>query len=118
MQDKLNLNKASHPDFHIADLHSLAEINAEVNTDTYNFIFIDSLNVLHIDTEAMRELRKRYQGAAMITVSQSTKDGKIRGSQEIVHDCDVAIDVTNGIARTTKNRFQTTPRELAIFKRP
>ncbi|MFZ4521083.1 MAG: hypothetical protein ACOYNC_05230 [Bacteroidales bacterium] len=118
MQDKLKLNKASHPDLHIADLKSMDEIKTEVNTNKYNFIFIDSLNVLHIDIEDLHELHKLYQGAAMITVSQSTKDGKIRGSQEIVHDCDIAIEVANGIARTTKNRFQATPRELTIFKRP
>ncbi len=117
MQDKLKLNKASHPDLHIADLKSMDEIKAEVNPNMYNFIFIDSLNVLHIDIEDLHELHKRYQGAAMITVSQSTKDGKIRGSQEIVHVCDIAIDVTNGVARTTKNRFQATPKELEIFNR-
>ena len=67
----------------------------KVNDNTYNFIFIDSLNKAHIDTEALRELRQRYQGSAFITVSQSTKDGKMRGSLEIVHDCDVAIEIKN-----------------------
>lgn len=116
MQDKLKLNEAFHPDLHIADLRSMEDIITEVKTNTYHFIFIDSLNKLHIDTEGMRELRKRYQGAAFITVSQSTKDGKLRGSQEIVHDCDIAIEVKEGIARTTKNRFQESPREYSIFK--
>ena len=117
MQDKLKLNKAFHQDLHIADLRSMEEIITEVNTNRYNFIFIDSLNKLHIDTEDLRKLRKRYQGAALITVSQSTKDSKFRGSLEIVHDCDIAVDVREGIARTTKNRFQETPREFAVFQR-
>jgi len=80
MQDKLKLNKAFHPDLHIADLRSLEEIMVKVKNNSYNFIFIDSLNKLHIETENMRELRQRYQSSAFITVSQSTKDGKIYGS--------------------------------------
>ncbi len=117
MQDKLTLSKAIHHDLHIADLRSMQDIITEVKTNAYNFIFIDSLNKLHIEIEGLRELRKRYLGAALITVSQSTKDGKLRGSLEIVHDCDIAIEVKEGIALTTKNRFQGTPREMAIFEK-
>jgi hypothetical protein len=30
---------------------------------------------------------------------------KARGSTEILHDADVVIEVSNGIAKATKNRF-------------
>jgi hypothetical protein len=102
MQVNLNLNKAFHQDLHISDLWAMEEIIAEVKTNTYDFIFIDSLNILHIDTEGVRELRKRFQGAALITISQSTKDGNLCGSQEILHDSDIAIAVNEGIARTPR----------------
>lgn len=116
MQDKLKLNQAFHPDLHIADLRSIEEIFAEPQMDTYTFIFIDSLNKLHIDPDTLRELRKRYKRAGFITVSQSTKDGKLRGSQEILHDCDIEIVVKSGIAVSQKNRYYQTPREFKIFQ--
>ena len=36
--------------------------------------------------------------SALITISQSTKDGKMRGSYEIIHDSDIAVAASGGIA--------------------
>jgi predicted ATP-dependent serine protease len=57
----------------------------------------------------------RYKNSALITISQSTKDGKIRGSQELVHDCDISVMVENGIAKTNKNRFKERAMEFSVF---
>jgi hypothetical protein len=115
MQDKLSQSKAFHKNLHIADIRSLGDIYQEVQPNTYNFIIIDSLNKLHIEIDQLREIRKRYVGSSLITISQSTKDGKIRGSLEVVHDCDIEIMVNKGIAVTQKNRNNATQKELRIF---
>ncbi len=115
MQNKLKMNESFHPDLHIADLRSVEEIIKEVKPGDYAFIVIDSYSKLNLDTIKWRNLLKLFQGSTVITICQATKDGKIRGSLEIVHDCDIAIEVSDKIARTTKNRFQATPREFKVF---
>lgn len=81
----------------------------------YNFIVIDSLNHMRIDPEMMSTIRNKFNKSGIIAICQSTKDGKIRGSYEIVHDCDIAVRVVNGIAVTTKNRFKKKGEEFDVF---
>lgn len=42
----------------------------------------------------------------------------MRGSQEITHDTDIAAKVENGVAITTKNRFQARGTEFRVFPSP
>jgi hypothetical protein len=98
-----------------ADLSSFDEIKSRIEADKFHFIFIDSLDTLKIDAARLRELRERYGNSAFITISQSTKDGKMRGSNEIVHDSDIAVVVEKGIATTTKNRFKERDKEFRVF---
>jgi predicted ATP-dependent serine protease len=71
---------------------------------------------MKIDADKMKKIRERYKNSALITISQSTKDGKMRGSYEIVHDCDIAVKVENGVASTTKNRFKEKGLTLSVFE--
>ena len=71
---------------------------------------------MKIDADKMKKIRIRYKNSALITISQSTKDGKMRGSYEIVHDCDIAVKVDNGIATTTKNRFMEKGMTFNVFE--
>jgi len=114
--DKLTNNDAACPDLFVADLHSFEDIIRDVPADTYNFIFFDSLDDMGIDAKKMKELRKIYKDSALITISQSTKDGKMRGSNQITHDSDMAVKVDNGIATTTKNRFKQKGMKLTVFE--
>ncbi len=114
-RDKVSKNNAVSDDLFVADLRTFDDIVKEIGTNTFNFIFIDSLDNMKIDANKMKELRERYKDSALITISQSTKDGKIRGSYEIVHDCDVAVKVVNGIAITVKNRFKEKGKEIVVF---
>jgi len=72
---------------------------------------------MRIDSDGMKKLRDRYKDSALITISQSTKDGKMRGSYEIVHDADIAVKVENGIATTTKNRFKEKGMGFTVFEK-
>jgi hypothetical protein len=54
----------------------------------------------------MKIIRGHCKNSALITISQATKNGKMRNSCEIVHDSDRELDVVKGIAETNKNKFK------------
>jgi hypothetical protein len=116
LKDKVVNNNAETDNLYFADINTFDEIKEEIQPDTFHFIFIDSLDTLKIDPTRMRELMELYQNSALITISQSTKDGKMRGSNEIAHDADIVIAVENGLAITTKNRFKERGKEYPIFE--
>jgi len=116
-KDKFSNNNAESKFLDVADLRTYDDIIKEVPPESYNFIFIDSLNNMKIDADKMKKIREWYKNSALITISQSTKDGKMRGSYEIVHDSDIAVKVENGIATTTKNRFKEKEMTLAVFEK-
>lgn len=115
VQDKIVNNGINNPYLFFADIRSYEEIKTEI-PNVYHFIFIDSLDTLKIDAQKLRSLKEFYPQSAFITISQSTKDGKMRGSQEIMHDNDITVSVIRpGIAATTKNRFGRIGLEFKIF---
>jgi len=115
-KDKFLNNNAESKFLDVADLRTFDDIIREVPPESYNFIFIDSLDNMKIDADKMKKIHERYKNSALITISQSTKDGKMRGSYEIVHDSDIAVKVENGIATTTKNRFKEKGMTLVVFE--
>ncbi len=70
---------------------------------------------MRIGVSELKELRTLYSNSALVWISQSTKAGQMRGSYEIVHDSDIAVSVSNGIAETVKNRFLEKGRTFEIF---
>lgn len=115
LRDKVINNKANkNPYLFFADIRSFDEIKTEIKNE-YHFIFIDSLDTLRIDALKLRELKELYPQSAFITISQSTKDGKMRGSQEIIHDSDITAKVRSGFAVTEKNRFKQSGAELKVL---
>ena len=70
---------------------------------------------MNIDVEKLKQLRERYKNSSIISISQATKDGKMRGSYQIVHDVDIEIIVTKGVAMTNKNRFKEKELEMRVF---
>lgn len=115
MKDKCVLNKMDNPNLIIGDFRTPQEILEEVKPNQFHFIVIDSLNDLGMGIDELKEFREVYSNSALITVSQSTKNGQIRGSQQIVHDCDIEIRVNQGIAKANKNRFGRIGYEFEIF---
>ncbi len=90
-------------------------MQTQVEPNSFNFIFLDSLDTLNMGTEELREFRGINDNTALITISQSTKDGKIRGSNEIIHDADIVVKVESGVAFTTKNRFKEKNQRFEVF---
>ncbi len=72
--------------------------NLNVPLQNFQFIVIDSINALGLDIHAWRDLRNQYPNSFFVLVSQVTKSGVFRGSQEWAHDVDVIVDVKKGKA--------------------
>jgi site-specific DNA-cytosine methylase len=117
LQNKFLLTDSVSRNIDIANLNSYNEIIKCVPKQKYQFIFIDSLNTMKITVEELRRLRNLHSESAIITICQSTKGGLLRGSNELIHDCDIHIIVEDGIAKTSKNRFAVTGEyEYPVFK--
>lgn len=80
----------------------------------YGLVVIDSVNHLGLSPEEVEELRERNPLISFVLVMQSTKDGKLRGSQKFLHNCDVHIEMKNFVAHQTKSRFAA-PMEIPMF---
>jgi hypothetical protein len=116
LKDKLNLTGAKSDYLYIADWRSYAAITENLKKDPFNFIFIDSLDTLKIGPDELRILRNMHSNSAFVTIAQSTKDGKMCGSQELNHDSDITVQVDKGTAVSIKNRFKESGKEFGIFK--
>jgi predicted ATP-dependent serine protease len=97
------------------NLHSLDEVLTHVPENEYSFIILDSLNNMRIDAAGLQQIRKKYPTSSLLCITQSTKQGLMRGSQEIIHDCDIEIAVDSGIAKTVKNRFAENGKGFVVF---
>jgi hypothetical protein len=116
-KDKFERLGATAQNLYVGDLRAFKDIVTELKKNAYHFIFIDSLDTLKIGPDEMKQLRQMLPNNAFITISQSTKDGNMRGSNEIKHDSDIVIQVADGMATTTKNRFLERDRVFEVFKR-
>jgi len=117
LQDIINRTGANSDKIDFSDPKNYDEVYTCVERNKYNFIFIDSLNTLQIDERRLKKLKEYYSQSAFITISQSTKDGKMKGNNEILHDADTVIGVHKGMAITSKNRFNASDRQFEVFSK-
>lgn len=115
LQEKLLRNNVSSPNLYFHDAKNYDDIKQYVPANKFHFIVIDSLDTLRIDAVRLKELKTFYSRSAFITISQSRKDGKMKGDNEILHDADTVIAVHKGIATTSKNRFNPSDRTFEVF---
>lgn len=113
-QQKIKALGADIPRLYAADLRTGQDILKAV-PNKYHFIFIDSVNNMNIDPELMKTIRQKFSQSGIIAICQNTKDGKIRGSYQIVHDSDITVKVVKGTATTTKNRFKAIDKTFDVF---
>jgi len=83
------------------------------NISGYEFVFIDSLDFANITVDEMEELKELNPTTSFVTVKQVTKDGKFRGSQEYAHNCDIIVEIIDGIAYQ-KGRYNPQS-EMEVF---
>lgn len=116
MKDKFQNNNAYSPNLFLADINSFDDIIETISPNEYHFIFVDSLNNMGIGLEQFKELRYLYSKSALITIAQSTKKGDFRGSQEVLHETDIALKVEDGYVVGTKNRFKELGYSFSVFE--
>ena len=85
------------------------------NYADYDAIFIDSVISLGLTAEALRTLYRAAPHAAFVVINQDTKDGKARGSLELMHDVDISCRCENLTASLEKNRYGDTSKDFAII---
>ena len=85
------------------------------NIKGYDFVFIDSLDFAKITVEEMEELKAENPETSFVTIKQVTKDGKFRGSQEYAHNCDIIIEIIDGVANQ-KGRYNPEAQMLVFEK--
>lgn len=74
------------------------EIRDYIKSRSFQFIFIDSINVAGIDSEFFECLKTENPKKSFIAVVQATKSGNFKGDQSLTHNCDFVIKVIEGVA--------------------
>ena len=116
LQKKLEDMGGDNDNLDFANFRDYETIKNALPGHDYRFVVIDSVNYIRIEPEQIEELKADNPRMALITVQQATKDGKFRGSQQFAHNCDIIIEVIQGVAHST-GRFAP-PSEMAIFVAP
>ena len=116
LQKKLEDMGGDNDNLDFANFRDYETIKNALPGHDYRFVVIDSVNYIRIEPEQIEELKANNPRMALITVQQATKDGKFRGSQQFAHNCDIIIEVIQGVAHST-GRFAP-PSEMAIFVAP
>jgi hypothetical protein len=96
-----------------ANFKDAQQIATALQNNDFDFVFIDSVNYIKIEPEELEQLKAIKPETSWITIQQATKDGKFRGSQEFAHNCDIVIQVSQGVA-TQQGRFHE-PSAMRVF---
>lgn len=96
------------------------DIIDNLKTGKYNFVVIDSLSGLHDlhfsnHAQFISQMRA-YNLTGLVNLLQVNKDGSASGKNNVIHECDIQIEVEKGVATIRKNRFGTFDKTLEIFK--
>lgn len=116
LQKKLEDMGGDNDNLDFANFRDYETIKNALPGHDYRFVVIDSVNYIKIEPEEIEQLKADNPRMALITVQQATKDGKFRGSQQYAHNCDIIIEVIQGVAHHT-GRFAP-PSEMPIFVAP
>jgi hypothetical protein len=114
MQDKIKAIGGS--DVTFLQSRDREEIRGYIKAHGYDFIFIDSINVVGIDDLFLENIKQENPKTSFVAIVQATKGGNFKGEQSLEHNCDFVIKVVNGIAYH-KGRFGPES-EIPIFEQP
>lgn len=116
LQQKLSEFGEITPNLYFANYRDYETIKQNITGQDYEFIVIDSINFINLEPEDVEELKSLNKEKAFITIQQATKGGQFRGSQQFAHNCDIIIEVIQGVAHHT-GRYAA-PSEMQIFDKP
>jgi hypothetical protein len=98
LQEKIRYNLAENKDLYFTGATDLNGIKEAIKTNDYKFVFIDSINRANLSADDLEKLKAGNKDKAFISIMQSTKGGDFKGAQEFAHNCDIVINVSDGIA--------------------
>lgn len=116
LQQKLKEFGAVNHNLYFANYRNYEQIREALKQSDYEFVVIDSINFINLEPEDVEVLKQENKGTAFITIQQATKGGQFRGSQQFAHNCDIIIEVIEGVAYHT-GRYGA-PSEMQIFDKP
>jgi predicted ATP-dependent serine protease len=95
------------PDFFVVGWGSADQIAALVRQRRITALAIDSVQVAHWHARELRHLLAVLPSLRLVVaVSQVNKRGEIAGTNELLHEADVCLEVEAMRARLVKSRFQ------------
>jgi hypothetical protein len=113
LQNKIRDFGIANDNLYYGNFKDAEQIAQAIQNNDFDFVFIDSVNYIKIEPEQLEQLKAIKPETSWITIQQATKDGKFRGSQEFAHNCDIVIQVSQGVA-TQKGRFHE-PSVMRVF---
>ena len=116
LQQKIREFGMSNASLDFGNFRDFEQIRETVINSDYNFVIIDSINFINLDPEDIEVLKAENPSKAFITIQQATKSGQFRGSQQFAHNCDIVVEIVDGIAYQ-QGRFAA-PSEMAVFTTP
>jgi hypothetical protein len=108
LQKKLKDKDVAHENLFVTD-------NLPADLSPYNFIILDSVNLLGLSPEDLRKLKANNPGKGFIYVFQTTKAGNFRGANSFQHDVDIVIEVAEKGKAIQFGRFNQGG-EMTIFE--
>jgi hypothetical protein len=116
LQQKIREFGMANPNLDFGNFRDYEQIRDVLANNTYQFVVIDSINFINLEPEDVEVLKAENPGTAFITIQQATKGGQFRGSQQFAHNCDMIVEIVDGVAYHT-GRFAA-PSEMAVFSTP
>lgn len=116
LQQKIREFGMANPNLDFGNFRDYEQIRDVLANNHYQFVVIDSINFINLEPEDVEVLKAENPGTAFITIQQATKGGQFRGSQQFAHNCDMIVEIVEGVAYHT-GRFAP-PSEMAVFSTP
>ena len=116
LQQKIREFGMANPNLDFGNFRDYEQIRDVLANNHYQFVVIDSINFINLEPEDVEVLKAENPGTAFITIQQATKGGQFRGSQQFAHNCDMIVEIVDGVAYHT-GRFAA-PSEMAVFSTP
>lgn len=108
LQDKLKQKDVAHTNLNVSNY--LPDDLSE-----YDFIFLDSVNLLALSPEELRTLKEINPDKSFVFVFQTTKTGNFRGANTFQHDVDIVIEIPERGKAVQFGRFNQGG-EMQIFE--
>ena len=81
----------------------------------YDFVFVDSVNYARFNSLDFKDIRKRNKDLGLIGIMQNNKKGEPKGDSNFVYDCDIRVELKQGVAYQEKSRFLKSRSSIKVW---